>query len=363
MTAELRTVHVVGTGLIGTSIGLALSSHGVDVTLEDPRPESVAVAVQRGAGRPDSAPHGADVIVLAMPPRFVGQALIRLQSLTVEATLMDVASVKSEVIRDAETLRADMTRFVPSHPIAGRERGGPDNARSDLFRGRAWVLTPSPEVPATRVALAEAVITQCGARPVRLSAAEHDGAMALVSHLPQLIASALAAQLVDAPFDVAVLAGQGLRDSTRIAESDPALWADIASANASEIAPILDGVRRTLDALAAALRTGDPAATASAVRALVSDGQHGRSRVGSTHGRPAVPVDVVSVLLRDTPGELAHIFLALTDAGVNVDDIRIDHAPGEAVGVLELVVAHEAGPTAVSALTGWRARVHTSTSQ
>jgi prephenate dehydrogenase len=357
----VETVHIVGTGLIGTSIGLALSGAGVDVTLEDPTPGTAKTAAERGAGRVSALPPDVDMVLLAMPPSHVAGALVAAERLTINSTLMDVASVKSEVLREAELLGADMARFVPSHPVAGRERGGPENARADLFQGRAWALTPGVKVPADRVRSAEAVVAMCGARAVHLTAAQHDEAMALVSHLPQLLASALAAQLVDAPFDVAVLAGQGLRDSTRIAESDPQLWADIASANAQEIAPLVDRVRAELDRLATALRSGDAAHAADAVRALVAQGQRGRSRVGATHGRPEVPVDVVSVLLRDTPGELASIFLALRDAGVNVDDIRIDHAPGEAVGVLELVVAHEAGAAAVQALTGWRARVSSST--
>lgn len=349
-------VHVVGTGLIGTSLALALASRGVDVTLEDVDAESARIAAERGAGRLSDSMESADIVVLAVPPTLVAGELQRREMLNLKATFMDVASVKSVVMAEVETLGCDIRRFVPTHPIAGRERGGPMNARADLFHGRSWVLTPAL-ADEWRVGQVVEIIELCGARGVRLSVGEHDAALALVSHLPQLAASALAAQLADAPFDVALLAGQGLRDSTRIAESDPALWADIAGANAQEIAPLVEQLRDEFVDLARGLRSVDPR---GAVRALVARGQLGRSRVGATHGRPTQPVDVVSVLLRDTPGELARIFIALRDAEVNVDDIRIDHAPGAAVGVLELVVTHEAGALAVAALGEWQARVASS---
>ena len=357
-------VHIVGSGLIGASIGLALSAAGVDVTLEDANPVNAAAALSRGAGRSLAADADevarAQLVVVAVPPRFVVGVITGIQRLNLNATFMDVASVKSGLIAEAETYGVDMARFIPTHPIAGRERGGPLNARSDLFRGRSWAVTTGRDTQPDHVRRAEWAITACGGRPVHLTAGEHDAAMALVSHLPQIVASALAAELVNASFDVALLAGQGLRDSTRIAESDPQLWSDIVTANAAEIAPLVDRLRRQLDGVATALRSGDPR---PAVERLVADGQLGRSRVGATHGRPSVPVDVVSVLLRDTPGELARIFLALRDADVNVDDLRIDHAPGQPVGVLELVVAHEAGAAAVAALRDWEALVTPSTSR
>jgi prephenate dehydrogenase len=193
-----------------------------------------------------------------------------------------------------------------------------------------------------------------------MSAAEHDAALGLLSHLPQLVASALAAELVSAPFDVSVLAGQGLRDMTRIAESDPDLWADICMANADQLAPLLAGIGSRMAELASALRGPDGRA---AVTEAVAAGQRGRGRLGATHGRPVIPVDVVTVLLSDRPGELARIFTALGDAGVNVDDMRIDHAPGEPVGVLELVVPDGTGVSAVAALHQWTSQVASSTSR
>ena len=353
-------VHIIGSGLIGASIGLALVAAGVDVTLEDVDDVTAAAAQDRGAGRVADGLHAADVVIVAIPPRLVAMVIASKQRLNLNATFMDVSSVKDGVVAEAEALGVDLSRFVPSHPIAGRERGGPLNARGDLFRGRSWVITATELAKPAHVAAAESLIAACGARPVHLTPAEHDAALALVSHLPQLLASALASELVDAPFDVAVLSGQGLRDSTRIADSDPHLWRDIVTANAAHIAPLVDRVRSQLDSLAAALHSGDPGA---AVEQLVADGRRGRARIGSTHGGPASPVDVVSVFLRDTPGELSRIFLALQHAEVNVDDLRIDHAPGQPVGVLELTVAHGAGQAAVVALSEWRARVAPSVSR
>src|SRR5699024_7091608 len=130
-----------------------------------------------------------------------------------------------------EALGGDMASFVGGHPVAGRERSGPVAARADLFAGRPWVLVPGQAAPSA-VAAVRQLVAAAGAVPIEMTAAEHDAALAAVSHLPQLVASALAGSLLPLPDGAVGLAGQGLRDTIRIAASDPALWAEIAVANA-----------------------------------------------------------------------------------------------------------------------------------
>ena len=352
----LGRVHIVGAGLIGTSVGLAARMRRVDVTLSDADPQVATASAERGAGTADPAGiRTADVIVVAVPPRFVSEVCISIARLNPNATIIDVASVKSNVLRDVETAERVRDRFVPTHPMAGRERGGPLAGRADLFLGRAWVLTPGRFTAGSHLAAAQALVELCGARPVLMTAQEHDAAVALISHAPQLVASVLAGQLVDAPFDVATLAGTGVRDMTRLAASDPELWADICSANSVEVRRAVTELANRLAEVAAGLEESP----ADIVRATVAQGRTGRARLGAAHGRPAVPVDTVTVLLRDQPGELAGIFTALGAAEVNVDDLRIDHAPGEAIGVLELAVPSGSGPAAVEALADWTAHVAT----
>ena len=129
-----------------------------------------------------------------------------------------------------------MASFVPGHPLSGRERSGPAAARADLFLGRPWVICPDPPAPAAGLAAIEALARICGAEPVQVSAAEHDRWVALVSHAPHVVSAAMAARLADASDGALSLAGQGLRDVTRIAAGDTGLWTQILAANAAPVA-------------------------------------------------------------------------------------------------------------------------------
>lgn len=329
------TVLVVGAGLIGTSIGLALRAAGTPVTLADRDPARVRLAAELGAGRPHQPGVGpAEHAVLAVPPSAVARALHWVQQERLAATASDVASVKSAPLRAAAELGCDLASFIGGHPMAGRERPGPAAARADLFAGRPWVLTPTAATgPAARAA-AEDVVRRCGAVPTLLDPETHDRAVALVSHAPQLLASALAARVASAAPAVRALAGQGLRDTTRLAGSDPELWTEIALANGPALAETLDRLGADLAGLAAALRAGD----GGAVRAVLAAGNRGRAALPGKHSRPATPYAVVPVLVADEPGQLAALLADAAAAGVNVEDLSVEHAPGAALGVIELVV-------------------------
>jgi prephenate dehydrogenase len=259
--------------------------------------------------------------------------------------------------------------------MAGSERAGPASARADLFVGRPWVLTPGSSSSAEALARAIELARLCGADPVLRTPREHDRAVAVVSHLPQLVASALAATLTGLAETDVSLAGQGLRDMTRIADSDPRLWGQIGSLNAPELQLALDlfleevsGVRDALWGRPGGGSRSEPATIAEttrreqtvgeAIEALVGKGNAGRRRLPAKHGVPAPDVATITVTVADRPGELARILTALAQGEVNLEDLAVDHAPGAAAGLAYLSVAREAADRALSVLGrgGWTAR-------
>jgi prephenate dehydrogenase len=371
---SLASVIVIGTGLIGTSVALALRPQGVTVWLADSDPAAARLAADIGAGTvlpgdvPEGPPPGgpADVVVLAVPPQAVAPTLARAQAAGLARWYTDVASVKSLPVRQARAAGCDMASFVPGHPLSGRERSGPAAARADLFLGRPWVICPDPPVLAAGLAAIEALARICGAEPAQVSAAEHDRWVALVSHAPHVLSAAMAARLADASDGALSLAGQGLRDVTRIAAGDTGLWTQILAANAAPVADVLAAVAADLAAVAEALADTAQAAgpggpggpDLKVLTALLEQGGTGVARIPGKRGGPARAEAAVQVVIPDRPGELARLFQAAGAAGVNIEDIGIEHSPGLPVGVAELTVHPEAVGRLTEALAanGWPVR-------
>jgi prephenate dehydrogenase len=349
-------VGVVGTGLIGTSIGLALARVGRQVLLVDETADRAATAAALGAGVAacweDLA--ACDHIVVAVPPDATAAVVERVLRLSLEATVSDVSSVKTHVLGEVETLTAELSnRFCGGHPIAGRERGGPGAAQPELFDGAVWVVCPlagtSPRAQGDVATLARL----CGARVAVVDAVTHDAVLAAVSHVPQVVASALAARLTAAGEHAPALAGQGFRDTTRLADSDPELWAGIAAANAGPLAAELRAVGGSLLDVAAELERGDP----GRVRGLIAAGRAARSLLPGKAATARPSWTRVGVVLADRPGELARLFAAAGDAGVNVEDVSIEHAPDHPVGYVDLDVRPEDADRLIAVLSdaGWAA--------
>lgn len=377
-----RRVIVIGTGLIGTSVALALRERGADVWLADRDTAAARLAADIGAGtllpgagggllaEPDrpwegSAAGPADLALIAVPPAAVARTLAEAQARNLARWYTDVASVKSLPLAQARALGCDLASFVAAHPLSGRERSGPAAARADLFVGRPWVICRSPENPEAAVAAVAALARACGAEPVQVSAGEHDRWVALVSHAPHLVSAAMAARLADSSDGALALAGQGLRDVTRIAAGDTALWTQILTLNAAPVAEVLAAVAADLAAAAEALAAAgspaglaDPSAALKVLGALLDQGSAGVARIPGKRGSAARADAVVQVVIPDRPGELARLFEAAGEAGVNIEDIGIEHSPGLPVGVAELTVRPEAvGPlTAALAANGWPVR-------
>ena len=351
-------VAVVGTGLIGTSIALALRGHGSTVWLTDSDPAAARLAADLGAGEllPDATNDPADVAVIAVPPAAVAATLAEAQTRNLAHSYTDVASVKQLPVADARNQGCDLTRYVPGHPLAGREKHGPAAARADLFLGRTWALCPLPETSEAAIQAVTDLVRTCGAVPLRTDPAAHDRWVALISHAPHLVAAAMAARLEEAPGEALDLAGQGLRDVTRIAAGDTALWTQILSTNAAPVAEVLAAVAADLAEAARVLAEDDD--SDKAVAALLDRGQAGVARIPGKHGGAPREFAVVQVVIPDQPGELARLFEATGAAGVNIEDVRIEHSPGLPVGVAELSVRPAEAGVLLDALEagGWPVR-------
>jgi prephenate dehydrogenase len=293
--------------------------------------------------------------VIATPPAVVASCLVAAQRRGLATCYTDVASVKELPLRQAVELGADLSTFVPAHPMSGRERSGPAAARADLFAGRPWVICPVAETSASCVVTVVGLIEACGAQLIRMPAAEHDECVALVSHVPHVVAAAVAAQCAAAPEAALALAGPGLLDVTRIAGGDADLWTEILTANSVPVRQVLLAVAAQLEAAAAVLGEVSDGGQDAAKRltGLLTAGRDGVAAIPGKRGGPAPNYAIVQVVIGDQPGELARLFAAAGAAGINVEDVRIEHSPGLPVGVAELSVRPEAaGPLSTALATG-----------
>lgn len=346
-------VRVVGTGLLGTSVGLALRGLGVDVVLADPSRTSLGIAVDMGAGRlPAADDPPVALVVVAAPPDVVADVVVRELADHPAAVVTDVASVKTAVRDVVAASGADLTRYVGSHPMAGRERSGPTAAQAELFAARPWVIVDSGRSSDEALLAVRSLASDLGAVPVSMDAEGHDDAVAIVSHLPQLAASLVAARLVGAAPEALALAGQGLRDTTRIAASDPTMWAGILAANTGPVRELLAGLRDDLDRALEALDGGSLAGLAR----LVEAGNEGVARIPGKHGGAPRAFKAVTVLVPDEPGELARLLTEIGEAQINVEDLVLEHSPGQPVGLATVAVLPGLAGRLVEVLAarGWR---------
>jgi prephenate dehydrogenase len=259
---------LIGVGLIGGSFALAMRAAGrfAHVSGFDADPEAMRRArdmgvISEAAESAADAVAAADLVVLATPVGAMASLLREIgPALEQSAVVTDVGSTKAGVIAAARAaLGTAFTRFVPGHPIAGRELPGVEHAEASLFRDKLYVCTPVAETDASAIAMVEEHWRAAGSRIEHMTPDEHDRVFAAVSHLPHLLAFALVAQIAgdaDAERKFA-LAGAGFRDFTRIAASSPSMWRDICVANRDALGPQLDAYRRMLDELQRALDSSD----------------------------------------------------------------------------------------------------------
>lgn len=354
-------VQIRGTGLIGTSLGIALSRRGYAVTLSDPSPTAARLARDLGAGAlVTGGGDEPDLIVVAAPPDVAGAVVQCALADHSSSVVTDVASVKGVILTHLIDVGADLSRYVGGHPMAGRERSGAMHARGDLFEGRAWVIVPTDVSRTSATDLVQQIARDAGSVTMVMAASEHDKAVATVSHVPQIVSSLVAAQLRLIDQDAVALAGQGLRDVTRIAASDPRLWTQILAGNAEAVGGVLRRVHGELGELIEALHglmpESDGLGSLDVVARALTAGNSGHALIPGKHGAAPAAYDSVTALVPDTPGELARLLTDVGEAGVNLEDLRLDHGLGQPFGLAEILVVPAAAERLRRALErqGWR---------
>lgn len=347
-------IKIVGAGLLGTSLGLALAKHGIKAQLTDQSKANLRLAIEYGAGVEFSTEP--DLIVVCVPPDMTAEVVVRELAAHPNATVTDVASTKVQIQDQVIAQAGDHHRYIGSHPMAGREKGGPGKARADLFFARPWVITTREELDSDRVELIRDLALRLGALPQIMSAEEHDSAVALVSHLPQLAASMVAARLIGANPEHLALSGQGLRDTTRIAASDPELWMQILEQNAQKIAPLIAALSSDLNELQQSLQNPGAAGALAKLHNLLDRGNQGVANIPGKHGGKYANYELVTVIIDDSPGALAALLTFVGEINVNIEDLKLEHSPGAEIGLVEIQVMPEVASHLSSSLleSGWR---------
>ena len=365
-------VLIIGSGLLGASIGLGLRAAGCeDVYVQDISPTAEAVAQDIGAGisfstlsEEERATLAPQLVVVAAPPDSAGAVCARALNTYAPrpeagypgAVVTDVASVKVQPLADVLASGADASRYVGSHPMAGREKSGPVAARGELFQARPWIICEHDSVRPECVRLVRSVAVELGAIVTSLSVEEHDQTVALISHVPQAMSSLLASRLQDTPLYALSLAGQGLRDTVRIAASDPTLWVQIFAANSEPIVQTLYGVRDDLNRLISTLENPTASSARLDLAQLMSEGNAGVARIPGKHGTAPAAFATMTVLVDDTPGTLARLLAEIGELGANIEDLRLEHSTGAPVGMAEISVNPSILESLVRDLSarGWR---------
>ena len=340
-TGDDGPVLIIGAGLLGASIGLGLHHLGAQTWLRDASPTAEAIGADIGAGSSERLALAAgetvpepSLIVVATPPDVVVETVAQALAEHPQAIVTDVASVKSAIQEGLRTRGADLRRYVGSHPMAGRERSGPVAARGALFTAAPWVVCPNEHTAPEAVESAEQLARALGATVYRMGAEEHDASVALISHLPQIAASLVASRLQETPAGSLALAGNGLRDTTRIAASDPQLWVQILSANARPIVESLHEVRTDLDRLISTLENPMAGGARLDIAQLMAEGNSGQARIPGKHGGAPKAFATLTVAVDDTPGTIARLLTEIGEDGINLEDMRLEHSPGQPVGLV-----------------------------
>jgi prephenate dehydrogenase len=284
-----------------------------------------------------------DLVVVAAPPDVVAAVVAQELKQWPDAVVTDAASVKGSVLTTLGDMGADLSRYVGSHPMAGRERSGAVAAQADLFEGRSWVVAPGPEASEGAIDMVRRIAVAAGSAVLVMTPDEHDAAVAAVSHVPQIAASLVASRLRDLSSGAIALSGQGIRDVTRIAASDPSMWTQILSGNAPAVRAVLESFAAELATVLEALRhlESQPDGGAVGARAVlakaVADGNAGQARIPGK------------------PGALGRLLRDVGEAGVNMEDLHLEHGVGQPFGLVELSVLPAAAQPLITALSalGW----------
>ena len=336
-------IALVGTGLIGASVGLAAKRAGAErVTGYDPDAGALATAAERGAVDEPAASlaealEAVELVVVAAPvAQLAGQVAAVLAAAPDPATVTDVGSTKAAVCAAA----AGSPRFIGGHPVCGSEARGPEHARGELFEGATWFLTPLPETDPDRYRLVHGFVGDLGATPVAVDPGAHDRLVALTSHLPHALANLLVNQAgagrVDG-HDPLAAAGGSLRDMTRVAGANPRIWVDIFLDNAEQLRAALGEYRRRVEQLEQALEVGDGGFLAR----WIGEAAGNRRRMLAVAYDDPGAFQTLRVHVPDRPGVLAGITQALGAERINIEDFELHHFSPDRGGVLTVLISGE----------------------
>jgi prephenate dehydrogenase len=333
---------IVGTGLIGASVGLAAKRGGTSVAGYDADPATAEAAAGRGAvddvaGTLREALADAELAVVAVPVgELAAQVRTVLEASGDQCTVTDVGSTKAAVCAAA----AGSPRFIGGHPVCGSEARGPEHASADLFEGATWFLSPLAQSEPERYRLVHGFVAELGATPVAVDPGAHDRLVALTSHLPHVMANVLVNQAGATRIDghePLSSAGGSLRDMTRVAGANPRIWVDIFLENAGPLRSALAEHRRGLEQVEAALDSGDAGFLA---RWIGEAALNRRGMIAEAYGDPGA-LHRLRVHVPDRPGVLAGITQALGAERINIEDFELHHVSPERGGTLTVLVAGE----------------------
>ncbi|HLX89290.1 MAG TPA: prephenate dehydrogenase/arogenate dehydrogenase family protein, partial [Acidimicrobiales bacterium] len=341
-----RRAAIVGAGLIGSSIGLALRARGWHVTGRDISTDVLDEAGAIGAIDQAGDDPDADITFVATPVGVTAVEVERVLAqpgLRPDAAVTDVGGVKAALVASVHD-----PRFVGGHPMAGSEQVGVAGADARVFVGATWVLTPTATTDPAAFAAVQAVVGSLGAEVLSLSAEQHDALVAVVSHVPHLAAATLmnlADRRAEEHAALLQLAAGGFRDMTRVAAGQPGIWPDVCAENAPAIVATLDALLADLSAVRDRVAGGDRAG-------LLQDLTRAAEARRALPARAVRPdrLAEVRVPVIDRPGVLAEITTTAGGLGVNVLDMEIAHSAEGPHGVVVLVVAAEAAERLGAAL-------------
>lgn len=346
-----RRIAVVGFGLVGASFAAAVRAAYPDtrVLAVDIDERTLAEAVERGWATDGALPDdpaferfvgdGCDLVVLATPVGAAERYFEDLARWDYRGIVTDTASTKARITALAERVLPHPENFVPGHPMAGSEVNGIEGARPDLFKGAHWILCPDADTPAEHFPRLHELVTSIGARVIALPREDHDEAVAVVSHVPHIMASSLvqlASRHADDQQALMRLAAGGFKDSTRIAAGSPELWCGIAFDNKDALSDGLDEIRGIIGAFADALASDDRAA----LTALLADAAAARRALPAAWVPSTERLLEVHIPMEDRPGVVAEVTTVTSSVGCNIQSIEIDHVTEDSA-VLSLVLTDE----------------------
>jgi len=334
-------VAVVGTGLMGASVGLAARRRGDDVAGWDPDPGALATAAKRGAlaaaATLEDAVRRADLAVVAAPIAQLPVEVANVLAATADGTTVtDLGSTKASVVAAAD----GSPRFVGGHPICGSEARGPEHASAELFDGATWFVTPTAQTDAARHRLVHGFVSDLGANPVAIDPQAHDRLVALTSHVPHVLANVVVNHTGAARIEghePLLNAGGSLRDMTRVAGANPRIWVDIFLDNAAAVRDALAEHRRRIEQVEAALEGGD----AGFLARWIGEAAGNRRRILEGAYDDAGALHQVRVHIPDRPGVIAGITQALGAERINIEDFELQHISPERGGTVTLLVTGE----------------------